>query len=137
VERAAEKVGAEDFRDPIYRAIYEGLLQVEAGGGRDPDGKWVEVFPPEAQETVATLRGDPEGEHMAAPEAYFAASVRQILSRPYEERLREIDREMQEAGAEKVLVLYREKSQLLQMMRERKLVMKPGVLTLGPPSDRG
>jgi DNA primase len=134
VERAARELGPGDFQNPIYRSIYEGLLQAE--GNRDPDGAWLELFPPEAQKTVEELRGDPEGQHMAAPEAYFAASVRQILSRPYEERLRAIDRELMQAQGEREVTLYKEKNDILTLMRERRLYMKHGIMHLLTTRER-
>ena len=41
VEQAAQKVSPADFRDPVYRAIYQALLDLHAEGGRDAGGEWL------------------------------------------------------------------------------------------------
>lgn len=131
VGQAAEgEVTPEHFRDPVYRTIYETMLDVEVEGGRDPEGAWLSRFPDEVQPTVEELRGDPEGEHIQAPSAYFDASRRALLVRPFEERLREIDREMDLATADEEFALYKEKNRILMTLRERGLSSKPGVMHL-------
>ncbi|MGI9181861.1 MAG: DNA primase [Longimicrobiaceae bacterium] len=132
VERAARELGPEDFRNPIYRSIFEGLLQVE--GSRDPEGTWLELFSPEALRVVEELRGDPEGEHLTAPEQFFTASLRGLLMRPFEERLTAISREMPNATPERQEALYREKLEITRTMRERNLPLKEGMLRRGAPA---
>ncbi|MBA4159014.1 MAG: DNA primase [Gemmatimonadetes bacterium] len=126
VERAVREIGPDDFHDPVYRAVFEGLLQ--ADGGRDPEGRWLEVFPPDALPMVEELRGDPEAQHMSAPEQFFEMSIRRILARPFEDRLRELDGELDTASPERQAVLLLEKTEILRTMRERKLLLKPGTL---------
>jgi len=129
VERAATQIGADEFQDPIYRAIYEGLLHAE--GDRDTAGRWLETFAPQVVPTVEALRGDPEGEHLAAPEQMFDASIRRILARPYEERLRRIQRDLADASPERQAELLMEKVEVARTMRERNLLLKPGTLRPG------
>jgi DNA primase len=126
IERAARELGSDDFRDPVYRTIYEGLLHAE--GARDPEGRWLLAFPAEVLPTVESLRGDPEGEHLNAPEQMFDASLRHILARPFEERLRAIERELPEAPAERQAALLLQKAEISRTMRERNLRIKPGTL---------
>lgn len=131
VERAAREVGPESFRDPVYRAIYDGLIHVE--GARDPEGRWLEVFPLEVRPAVEELRGDPEAEHLTAPEQIFDASIRHLLARPYEERLAQIERELAAASPERQAELLLEKSRISREMRERNLLFKPAMLRSAPP----
>ncbi len=129
VARTLEReVGPEEFRYPIYRAIFEKLIEVEAHGQRDPEGKWLEGFPPETLPVLEELRGDPEGEQMSDAEEYFAASIRNLVARPFEERLTEIEREMSVATPEQQALLIQEKTQVIALMRERGLPRKFGHL---------
>ncbi len=126
VERAAREIGPEDFKNPLYRTIFEGMLQVE--GHRDAEGKWLEIFPPHVLRVVEELRGDPEGEQMAAPEQFFGASVRNLLVRPFEERLAAIAQEMATASSERQDTLLRERQQITQLIREKNLPLRAGML---------
>jgi DNA primase len=131
VERAVRQLEASAFRDPVYRAIYDGLLHSE--GTRDAEGRWMEAFPPEVLPTVESLRGDPEGEYLTAPEQMFDASVRRLLARPYEERLRQLEGELADAPAERQSALMLEKQEILRTMRDRNLLLKPGTLRTAAP----
>nr|MDQ3389706.1 hypothetical protein [Gemmatimonadota bacterium] len=124
VAKALEKeIGSEEFRYPPYRAIFEGLVHTE--GRRDPEGRWLDEFRDEALPVLEELRGDPEGEHITAPEEWFHASVRRMLSRPYEERLTEIQRVLALASAEDHERHMREKMGIITEMRERGLLGAP------------
>lgn len=126
VERAARELAPEDFADPRFRAIFQELLHLE--GGRDAEGRWMEAFPEEVRPTVEDLRGDPEGEHLEAPEEFFTANLRRLLVRPYEARLREIERELAVAPAEQQMALLLEQQELRVTMRERGLQPASGLL---------
>jgi DNA primase len=80
VERAAERIGPEEFRDPVYRAIFEWLLE-------DPD---LSVPPPEASPEVLqrleALQGDPEV--LEFTERVFEQSLEQLMARGVEARRR-------------------------------------------------
>ena len=80
---------------------------------------------------VEDLRGDPEGEHLGAPEDFFNANLRRILQRPYDERLREIERELLIASDEQQMALLLEQQELRITMRERGLVPTSGLLRRG------
>lgn len=121
VEAAAKQLHVDDFRDPVHRAIYEGLLHSE--GIRDPEGAWLAIFPADARERVEDLRGDPELEHVPSTGEYFDASLRSLRLRPYEERLARLEQEIGAApGDAEKLKLAVEKDRLLKEMRERGLI---------------
>ena len=126
VERAVREVGPEEFRYPIYRTIYEKLIELE--GSRDAEGEWLAAFPEEVIPVLEELRGDPEGLEMADAEEYFQGSIRNLLARPFEERLTEIEREMAVATPEQQALLLQEMKQVTGMMRERGLLRKAGIL---------
>lgn len=127
VERAVmREIGAADFRDPIYRAIFEGLLHTE--GERDAAGEWLGAFPPEALRVVEELRGDPEGEHLTALEEFFEDNVRTLQARPFEERLAALERELREAESEQQVVLLKQMHEVRATMRERGLPVRSGFL---------
>lgn len=125
-ERAARELSPEDFLDPRYQAIFQELLHLE--GSRDPDGRWIEAFPEEVRPMVEDLRGDPEGEHIGDAEEFFNANLRRILQRPFEDRLREIERELLVAPEEQQMALLLEQQELRVTMRERGLSVTPGLL---------
>jgi DNA primase len=127
VERAAQEVSADDFRDPVYRAIYDGLMHME--GGRDPDGRWLEAFEPEVLPTVEALRGDPEGAHFALPEEVFTANVRRILARPFEERVTSLNEALEsETDPDRQREILAQKGALLDEMRARGFRIRAGTL---------
>jgi DNA primase len=126
VERTVRVVGPEEFRYPIYRVLFEKLIELE--GNRDAEGTWLEAFPPEVLPVLEELRGDPELQEMGDAEAYFQASIRNLLARPYEERLTEIEREMSVASPEQQARLLEETRQITALMRQQGLLRKPGML---------
>lgn len=135
VERAAQRVSAAEFRYPPYRTIYEGMLRTE--GGRDAEGAWLQTFPPAVLPLLEELRGDPEAAEIAAPEEFFDASVRSLLSRPFEERLTEIEREMPLASPEQQQLLLQEAEQISRTMREQGLLRRSGLLARASSAGRG
>ncbi len=124
VERTARDIGPEDFTDPVYRAIFEKLLQLE--GQRDPEGDWLTRFPPDALAVVEELRGDPEAEHMEALESFYADSLRRILARPFHERLAEIERQLRLVPDEESAALIAEKTEIVGTLRARGLMKTTG-----------
>jgi hypothetical protein len=137
VEEAAKHVSAELVSHPLYRTLYQGLLDTE--GQRDAGGEWLTRFPPEAQPLLEELRGDPEIVSMVPAEAFFRGSVAQILERAHLERLAELNRKLSIAEPDQQLVLLREKAQLVQTMREHGYLRKPGfvqALTQPAPAYR-
>ncbi len=129
LEPAAQKLSSADFRNPALRAIYDTLLHLEPGAGQDEE--WLLSFPPAVREAVEELRGDPEAGTIAAPAQWIEDNAREILTRPYQERLGEISAEMAAANAERQRELLREKKELLRSMKERGLPADAGVLRRG------
>ena len=126
VERTVNVVGADEFRSPVYRTIFEKLIELE--GSRDPEGEWVAEFPADVVNAMEELRGDPEGQEITDGEDFFQANIRDLLARPYEERLTEIGREMEIGTAEQRRVLLEEMMQVTALMRQRGLLRKSGIL---------
>jgi DNA primase len=126
VERTVNVVGADEFRSPVYRTIFEKLIELE--GSRDPEGEWVAEFPADVVTVLEELRGDPEGQEITDGEDFFQANIRDLLARPYEERLTEIGREMEIGTAEQRRVLLEEMMQVTALMRQRGLLRKSGIL---------
>lgn len=126
IERAVREVGPDDLSDPVYRRIFQGLIDTE--GERGPDGAWLAAFPSEVLPVVEELRGDPEAENIESPERFFEASVQRILARPFEERLAAIERELRIAPPELQMPLLLEANEIRTTMRERRLPLRPGSL---------
>ncbi len=83
VERATERIGAEDLEDPNYRAIFEALVA-------DPDLKGPpDDFPPSAVQWLERLMADPENPSPAGQ--VFEESIARILVRQIDRRLTEIN----------------------------------------------
>lgn len=126
VERTVRVVAPEEFRSPVYRTIFDKLIELE--GSRDPEGEWVAGFPADVAAALEELRGDPEALEIPDAEDYFQANIRDLLARPYEERLTEIGREMEIGTAEQRRVLLEEMMQVTALMRQRGLLRKSGIL---------
>jgi DNA primase len=112
LERAAQQIAPEDFRDPVLRSVYQALLDLHGEGGREADASWMQMLPAEAVPRVEEILGDPEGAHLTAPEQLFLASVKRLQVRPYEERLSAIEREMAIAQPEQQLALQLEQKEI-------------------------
>lgn len=134
VERAAGELSPADFRDEAFGAVFAGLVEVE--GRRDPEGEWLQVFPPELLPLVEELRGDPQAANMLSPEQTFLGSVRLIQDRPKWMRLAEIDREMAVASAEQQLALYQEKKELTSQLRGPSGYLRKGGLRTMVAAER-
>jgi DNA primase len=65
---------------PAYRAIFEELVHLE--GRRDPEGAWLQSFPPEVLPVVELLLGDPEAQNMEAPERFYTDTMRRSSRGP-------------------------------------------------------
>jgi DNA primase len=126
VEEAVKHVEPGILSFPLYRALYQGLLDVE--GQRDGEGEWLTRFPPEVLPLLEELRGDPEVASMVPAEAFFRGSVAQILERAHLERLAELNRQLNIASPEQQMMLLREKADLVKSMRENGYLRRPGYL---------
>jgi DNA primase len=127
VERCLNVLSPDDFRHPGYRAMYQGLIEVE--GQRDEAGKWLERFPVETQRLLEELRGE-SSEATSPAEAFFQGSVLLIVARSYQKKQRELKERARAAGMELDLLLLREEEQLTKLMRENHYLRKPGVLQM-------
>jgi DNA primase len=109
LDRAAERVGPDDFRDPVYREIFERLLD-------DPElsARTAGLDPPVVRR-LEELLGDPEElEHTGR---VFEASVAALRERAMQARQRELEATLREAPpARKREVL----EQLERLRRERR-----------------
>lgn len=110
VERAARTVHPEDFRDPVYRSVYQWLLQTE--GRRTASEEWFEQLLPEARPVAERLLGDDEGREVSDPEEFFSRSVVDIASRAAEEHLSRIREELTTAAPERQMELLKEMQEL-------------------------
>ncbi|MBA2671922.1 MAG: DNA primase [Gemmatimonadetes bacterium] len=124
VERAANDVGPEEFRSPAYRAIFQELVHLE--GRHDSAGDWISSFPPEIVSVVETLLGDPEGQNIGSPERFYLETIGQMVARPFEERLAQLERQLAVAGDDEGLVLSQEKAGILKEMRDRGILKRFG-----------
>jgi DNA primase len=77
-ERAAERIGPEEFRDPVYRAIFEWLLEDPEPGALPPAAS------PEVLQRLEALQGDPEV--LEFTERVFEQSLEQLMARGVEVR---------------------------------------------------
>jgi hypothetical protein len=137
VEEAVKHVSADVMSHPLYRTLYQGLLDTE--GQRDAEGEWLTHFPAEVQPLLEELRGDPEVASMVPAEAFFRGSVSQILERAHLERLAELNRQINLADSDQQMVLLREKTELVETMRANGYLRKPGsvlALTQRAPAYR-
>ena len=116
VERAAQSLGPQDFQLAAFQQVYAGLLAAE---GRDPhDPEWIENFPPETRPLVEELRGTPEARTLVPADRFFEGSLHLIRARAIQARLREVQREIDQAGPNGDLALVREVRQLTSALRD-------------------
>ncbi len=127
IEKVAERLGPEDFRDPVYREIYTELLHLHAeGAARDGVG-WLQALSAPVADRAQELLGDPEGENMTHADRFLAENLRDIESRNRQiARLGEIEREIAGAGGdhERQAALLAEKLELRQSMERGGMVLK-------------
>ncbi len=117
VERAAAELSPQDFRHPSYGAVFAGLVEAESRG-RDPEGEWLQVFPPDVLPLVEELRGDPEAATLVPADQFFMGSLQLIRARSIQARLAEIGRELTETSDEEAQrKLFREKQELTDELR--------------------
>jgi DNA primase len=89
VERAAERIGPEEFRDPVDRAIFEVLLHDPHFSEPPP------ALSPDVLHRLEELAGDPETlEHT---ERVFEAAMTRLLDRSFDARRDALRRELEEA----------------------------------------
>jgi DNA primase len=134
IERSLTHVSPEDFWNQGYRAIYELLREWE--GRRDPDGAWLQSFPPEVQPLLEELRAVP-AETTSPADAFFHGSVALIRSRSFYRQQRDLNARIDsgDLNEQEQLSLLMEKQQLNKMGQEDLYIRKYGFLW-GYTSDR-
>lgn len=111
VERVSERLGAEDFVDPAYRAIFQALLD-------EPELR----VPPPSMDPVAAQRlqeilDDPE--EIGHAGRVFDDAVARVRVMTLSRRLQELDRRIEQASAEdQKMALMEEKARLSREQRE-------------------
>ncbi len=89
VERAAERIGPEDFDDTLVRALFEHLMDEPDLAPDDPG------LAPEVRDRLISLLGDPE--EVDHTERVFEESVARLLDRRHQRRKDELDRALRSA----------------------------------------
>jgi hypothetical protein len=112
VEPIAERVGAESFDDPVYRAIFTELVTL------GPDATIGEIAGSFDEETIGILEElVAERGGLERSNELVEGSLSALESRRVDERLAEIDREMPLATPDEKDDLIREKEQLRREMQ--------------------
>jgi hypothetical protein len=129
VEKAASRLGPDDFRDPSWREIYAELLRVHAEGDREDGASHFEALLRALNDADAVraqaLIDDPEGENLVHPERFFEENVREIETRNSEiTRLAEFTGEIERSGAAEAADLLRQKLELRRDMERKGEVLK-------------
>ena len=87
VEQIAEKIGADSFRDPVYRAIYNALITAE------PDATVEELSAGLDEEAIGALEDiRAEGAFQMDPERTISDSLATLRARALDQRAAELDR---------------------------------------------
>lgn len=112
VEPIAERMGAESFADPVYRAIFTELVTL------GPDATIGEIAGSFDEETIGVLEElIAERGGLDRANEIVDGSLSALASRELDARLSEIDREMPLATPDEKDDLIREKEQLLRQMQ--------------------
>jgi DNA primase len=92
LERAVERIGPGEFRDPAYRAIFEALTE-------HPDLRGpTDEMAPEVARRLETLLGDPEEiEHAGQA---FQECLEELQDRPLELQWRELEQDLRAASSD-------------------------------------
>ena len=112
VESLAEKLGAESFRDPHYRAIYRAMI--EAG----PDATIEELASHLDEHTIATMEQLlAEDATQIDPERTISDSLATLRARDLDQRLSDIDRLLPLADVKQKDVLIAEKLEITKELK--------------------
>lgn len=129
VEKAAERLGPEELRDPVYREIYAEILRVHAEGPREdgatPLQALLGALDPEYAVRAQELVSDPEGENLEHPARFFDENVREIEVRNGDiALLAEFTGEIERSDAETAAELLRRKLDLRRAMEKKGEMLK-------------
>jgi DNA primase len=122
LEQAAGRLDPEHFRHPLYRRIYEELMQLHAEGGRGPDQSWLDLFPDELLGPLQEILAPEVAESLTPAGQFFEPSLRRILLREYEEKMAELQRQLTIAGADEEQPIQAEMARLHREMVELNLI---------------
>jgi DNA primase len=122
LEQAAGRLSPDHFRHPLYRAIYEELIQLHAEGAHGPDRGWLDLFPEELLEPLQELLSPEVAESLSPTGQFFEPSLRRILLREYDDRMVELQRQITVARPEEAGPLQDEMTRLQREMAELNLV---------------
>jgi DNA primase len=122
LEQAATRLGPAHFRHPLYRRIFEEMMNLHAEGARAAGAGWTELFPEELLPTVEELRTPEAVEAVSPPDEFFEPSLRRMLLRQYEERIAEIQAQIAVAAPGEADALQEELMRLRREMREQRLL---------------
>lgn len=121
LEQAANRLGPEHFRNPIYRRIYEELVHLQAEGGRGPEVGWLDLFPEDLLPPLQDLLSPETVAGLSPPDQFFEPSLRRILLRQYEDLIAELQRQMAIARPAEEAALQEELQRLKREMTEQNL----------------
>ncbi len=128
VERAAERIGPEDFSDPTLRSVFEALVA-------DPELQHPPVgLDPAAASRLEELLGDPE--RLTEASKVFDETVGQLKEAPLTRRAEELrERIRQERDPEQREALLREIHELERQRRDLKTDWRPATRTRREPFE--
>jgi DNA primase len=110
VDRVLERIGPEEFHDPVHRAIFEALAE-------DPDRELpAPGMPPDVARRVEDLLGDPE--ELIHTGRVFDDSVADLRDRSLRKRQKALEEELRSAGSDEEQRRLLE--ELNQVRRERR-----------------
>ncbi len=127
VDRAAERLGPEDFLDPAYRAVYQALVA-------DPEL----THPPAGMDPVAARRLEEileDRERLSELTEVFEASIAHMRETPLEVRAEELRRAMSmETDSGRQQALARELEEIARIRRELRIDWRQATRHRPPPN---
>ena len=129
LDRALERVGPGEFRDPAYRAIFEALIE-------KPDLSENSGLSPEASTALEGLRGDPtEIEH---PERAFSDCLSVLEDRAFQVQQDELERDLRSASSDEGKRKVLERLDELRRLRRGRwnVVRREGPVGIGEAEPR-
>jgi DNA primase len=125
IDRVVERLGPEDFRDPVLQEIFRELLQLhgEGGGEGPPTAELLEHFSERLVPRVQELLNDPEPRSMDSSERFMEDSLLDIQSRNLENRMAELGRAIDSAPEEERTRLLKEQLELRREIQRSGMVV--------------
>jgi DNA primase len=125
IDRVVERLGPEDFRDPVLQEIFRELLQLhgEGEGEGPPTAELLEHFSERLVPRVQELLNDPEPRSMDSSERFMEDSLLDIQSRNLENRMAELGRAIDSAPEEERTRLLKEQLELRREIQRSGMVI--------------